>query len=243
MIEIRDLTLRYGSVAVLDVPALSVPDGKLTYVLGLNGTGKTTLLRCICGIIAPATGTVKVDGTLVRAGSRTPATLGMHLNHQAFDPRHTPRRHLRWISRARGLPASRIDEVLRTVELTPLAGRHIGQLSLGMRQRVGIAAALLARPQTLLLDEPLNGLDIAGIHWLRELLRQLADKGTCVVVTSHLLDEVERGADRIIVLGDKRLLADESLPDLMTSTQPGETTLEDVYLRIAGPLPTTAVTL
>ncbi len=142
MIDIRELTLSYPGVTVLDVPELTVADGALTYLIGLNGTGKTTLLRCICGIIAPAAGTVRVDGTPVQAHRSTPATLGMHLNYRAFDPRHTARRHLRWIARARGLPVGRVGDVLEIVDLVRFADRRLGHYSLGMLQRVGIAAAL-----------------------------------------------------------------------------------------------------
>ncbi|WP_040791167.1 ABC transporter ATP-binding protein [Nocardia paucivorans] len=237
MIDIRDLALSYSGATVLEVPELTVADGTLTYLLGLNGTGKTTLLRCICGIIAPSAGTVRVDGTRIRAHHTTPATLGMHLDHRAFDPRHTARRHLRWIARARGLPTGRVDDVLELVDLARVADRRLGHYSLGMLQRVGIAAALLSEPRTLLLDEPLNGLDIAGIRWIRELLRRLADAGTCVLVASHLLDEVERNADHIVILGNRRVLVDRPYTDLMSTLAPGETGLEDIYLRIAG-LPT-----
>ncbi|GAB0104023.1 hypothetical protein JMUB6875_29970 [Nocardia sp. JMUB6875] len=237
MIDIRDLTLSYPGVTVLDIPELTVADGALTYLIGLNGTGKTTLLRCICGLIAPAAGTVRVDGTLVRAHHTTPATLGMHLDYRAFDPRHTARRHLRWIARARGIPVSRVGDVLELVDLLRVADRRLGHYSLGMLQRVGIAAALLGEPRTLLLDEPLNGLDIAGIRWIRELLRELADSGTCVLVATHLLDEVERNADHIVILGDRRMLADQPFADLMSALGPDETSLEDAYVRIAG-LPT-----
>lgn len=234
MIELRDLTLSYPGVTVLDVPELTVTDGTLTYLIGLNGTGKTTLLRCICGIVAPAAGTVRVDGTLVRAHHATPATLGMHLDYRAFDPRHTARRHLRWIARARGLPTSRVGEVLEIVDLVRVADRRLGQYSLGMLQRVGIAAALLGEPRTLLLDEPLNGLDIAGIRWLRDLLRELADAGTCVLVATHLLDEIERNADHIVILGGGRVLTDQPFDQLMSTLGPGESSLEDAYVRIAG---------
>ncbi|TCJ97165.1 ABC transporter ATP-binding protein [Nocardia alba] len=234
MIEVCDLTLRYPGVRVLDVPHLVVPDGSLTYLLGLNGTGKSTLLRCVSGIIAPATGTVTVDGTPVIAHRTVASTLGLHLDFRAFDPRHTARRHLRWIARARGLPIDRVGEALDAVDLTADAGRRLEGYSLGMLQRVGIAAALLSRPRTLLLDEPLNGLDIAGIRWMRGLLRELADAGTCVVVSTHLLDEVERNADRVVVLGGGRVLADHSLADLKGGLMPGESTVEDAYLRIAG---------
>lgn len=234
MIEIRDLTLNYPGVTVLEVPELTVADGALTYLIGLNGTGKTTLLRCICGLIAPAAGTVRVDDTVVRAHRTTPATLGTHLDYRAFDPRHTARRHLRWIARARDIPTGRVGEVLEIVDLVRVADRRLGHYSLGMLQRVGIAAALLCEPRTLLLDEPLNGLDIAGIRWIRELLRELADSGTCVMVASHLLDEVERNADHIVILGNGRVLADQPFTHLMSTLEPGETSLEDAYVRIAG---------
>ncbi|MFI9400731.1 ABC transporter ATP-binding protein [Nocardia sp. NPDC052316] len=237
MIDIRDLTLSYPGVTVLEVPELTVADGALTYLIGLNGTGKTTLLRCICGVIAPASGTVRVDGTLIRAHHTTPTTLGMHLNYRAFDPRHTARRHLRWIARARGLSTGRVGDVLEMVDLVRVADRRLGHYSLGMLQRVGIAAALLSEPRTLLLDEPLNGLDIAGIRWIRGLLRELADAGTCVLVATHLLDEVERNADHIVIIGEGRVLADQPFAHLMSTLEPGETSLEDAYLRIAG-LPT-----
>ncbi|MFD4406537.1 ABC transporter ATP-binding protein [Nocardia sp. NPDC058499] len=237
MIDIRDLTLGYPGVTVLEIPELTVADGALTYLLGLNGTGKTTLLRSICGVIAPALGTIHVDGTLVRAHHTTPATLGLHIDYRAFDPRHTARRHLRWIARARGLPTGRVGDVLEIVDLARVADRRLGHYSLGMLQRVGIAAALLSEPRTLLLDEPLNGLDIAGIRWIRELLRDLADAGTCVLVATHLLDEVERNADHIVILGNRRVLADQPFAHLMDTLGPGETSLEDAYLRIAG-LPT-----
>ncbi|WP_067901931.1 ABC transporter ATP-binding protein [Nocardia vaccinii] len=235
MIDIRDLILSYSGMTVLEVPELTVADGALTYLIGLNGTGKTTLLRCICGVIAPATGTVRVDDTLIRAQHTTPATLGMHLNYRAFDPRHTAHRHLRWIARARGLPTGRVGDVLEMVDLVRVADRRLAHYSLGMLQRVGIAAALLSEPRTLLLDEPLNGLDIAGIRWIRELLRRLADAGTCVLVSTHLLDEVERNADHIVILGNRRILTDQPFADLMNTLGPGETSLEDAYLRIAGP--------
>ncbi|WP_040794838.1 ABC transporter ATP-binding protein [Nocardia higoensis] len=237
MIEIRDLTLRYPGVTVLEVPELTVPAGSVTYLLGLNGTGKTTLLRCICGIIAPAAGTVRVNGAQVRAGRTTPPGLGMHLDHRAFDPRHTARRHLRWIARARGLAPERVGELLRTVDLHEVADRRLGSYSLGMLQRVGIAAALLSDPATLLLDEPLNGLDIAGIHWMRTLLRRLADDGVCVLITSHLLDEAERNADHIVIVGDGRVLADQPLPELLEDPAGGSRRLEDAYLAVTGAAP------
>ncbi|WP_067863623.1 ABC transporter ATP-binding protein [Nocardia shimofusensis] len=237
MIEIRDLTLRYPGVTVLEVPELTVAAGAVTYLLGLNGTGKTTLLRCICGIIAPAAGTVRVNGAPVRAGHTTPPGLGMHLDHRSFDPRHTARRHLRWIARARGLDLARVDEVLRLVDLDEVADRRLGRYSLGMMQRVGIAAALLSEPATLLLDEPLNGLDIAGIHWMRALLRELADKGVCVLITSHLLDEAERNADHIVIVGDGKVLADEPLVRLLDDAEGGPRRLEDAYLAVTGAAP------
>lgn len=234
MIELRDLAVGYPGRTVLEVEAMTVPDDALTCLLGLNGTGKTTLLRGICGIIAPAAGSVRVDGQPVRAHRETPVTLGMHLDYRAFDPRHSARRHLRWIARARGIPGARVGEVLEIVRLTDVADRRLGHYSLGMLQRAGIAAALLSAPRTLLLDEPFNGLDIAGIRWLRRLLRELADAGTCVLVTTHTLDEVERTADRVVILGGGQGLADDTLTGLLESRRRAETTFEDIYLRIAG---------
>lgn len=235
MIEIRELHLRYPGAArsVLESTDLTIPDAAVTYLLGLNGAGKSTLLRSICGIVAPAAGTIRVDGTEVRAHRATPPTLGMHLDYRAYDPRHTARRHLRWIARARGVPPSRVPEVVDMVDMGPVVDRRLGEYSLGMLQRIGIAAALLSKPRTLLLDEPLNGLDIAGILWMRALLRRLAEAGTCVLVTSHLLDEVQRNADRVIVLGGRRVLVDAALPELFESV-PAATTLEDVYVSITG---------
>ncbi|HLS76698.1 MAG TPA: ATP-binding cassette domain-containing protein [Nocardia sp.] len=147
---------------------------------------------------------------------------------------HTARRHLRWIARARGIAPARVEELLRLVDLHEVADRRLGGYSLGMLQRVGIAAALLPEPTTLLLDEPLNGLDIAGIRWMRALLRRLADEGVCVLITSHLLDEAERNADHVVIIGEGRVLADRPLIELLSEEDGSPRRLEDAYLSVTG---------
>nr|WP_212763326.1 ATP-binding cassette domain-containing protein [Gordonia araii] len=227
--RIEGLTKRYGRGTVLDAISTQVAPGSLTYLLGLNGAGKSTLLRCVSGVTAADRGSVEING---RPRSHSPRLreLGVHLDHDAFLPRHTARRHLRWLGRSAGIGDRGVDEVLDLVGLSAVAGRPIGDYSLGMRQRVGIAGALLGDPPVLLFDEPLNGLDIAGIIWLRTLLRDLADDGRAILVASHLLDEVRRNADRILVLRGGRLVADEDLDDFLGDSPD----LEHAYLRTVG---------
>ncbi|GAA3027334.1 ATP-binding cassette domain-containing protein [Gordonia defluvii] len=244
----HDLTKRYGGRTVLRGVSAVVPDGSLTYLLGLNGAGKSTLLRCMSGIATPDHGTVGIDGPTLGTrvngqGSTRPARpgprlreLGVHLDHDAFLPRHTGRRHLRWLGRSAGIGPGRVEEVLALVGLADVADRRIGDYSLGMRQRVGIAGALLGDPPALIFDEPFNGLDIAGIIWLRTLLRELADDGRAVLVASHLLDEVRRNADRILVLRDGELIADDKLSGFLSDA----VDLESAYLRTVGAAPPAA---
>lgn len=234
MIEISGLTKQYAGTTVLTVPELTVPDNALTYLLGLNGAGKSTLLRCICGTVAPDTGTVAVDGTRLRAQRDIALQLGMHMNYRAFHPNHTARRHLRWIAAAGGISKDRVAEVLRLVELSDAADKRLSQYSLGMLQRVGIAAALLGDARTIVLDEPVNGLDIGGIRWARVLFRRLADEGRCLLVATHLLSEVERSGDRVVVLGAGQVLIDVSLDEMTELSESGDAGLEDSYARIAG---------
>ncbi|MFT4200573.1 ABC transporter ATP-binding protein [Gordonia sp. (in: high G+C Gram-positive bacteria)] len=234
MLRVEGLGKAYGRRTVLDDISFEVASGSLTYLLGLNGAGKSTLLRCLGGVATADRGSIEIDGRpWSHAGGRPhrPLTeLGIHLDHDAFAPRHTARRHLRWLARSAGIGDDRVDEVLETVSLDTVADRPIGDYSLGMRQRVGIAGALLGDPPVLLFDEPLNGLDIAGIIWLRTLLRRLADDGRSVLVASHLLDEVRRNADRILVLRGGRLVADDYLDDFLGDSPD----LEHAYLRAVG---------
>ena len=191
-IEVRDLQVNLGGRTVLQHVDLSVADGELVYLLGRNGAGKSTLLRTLCGMVPPAGGSVAIDGPV-----------GMHLGTDTVHPGHTARRHLRWFAAASGVRADRVDEVLARTGVDAYGDRRIGSYSLGMRQRLGIATALLPDADALVFDEPLNGLDVEGIAWLRELLTDLARDGRAVVVASHLLSEVERTADRIAVV-DRR---------------------------------------
>lgn len=236
MLRVDGLTKRYDGRRVLEDVTTQVAPGSLTYLLGLNGAGKSTLLRCISGIVTPDRGSVTIRGRPGDAEPPVPAQrreLGVHLDIDGFDRRHTGRRHLRWIARSAGIDDHRVDELLDLVGLgAAAADRPIGGFSLGMRQRLGIAGALLGEPPVLLFDEPQAGLDIAGIIWLRHLLRELADEGRTVVVASHLLDEVRRNADRILVLDGGKLIVDQPPNAFLTAT--GTDDLEQAYLRAVG---------
>lgn len=232
-LRIEGLTKHYGGRTVLDGISTEVAPGSLTYLLGLNGAGKSTLLRCAGGIATPDAGSIAIDGAPWADHARRSARvrrLGIHLDHDAFAGRHTARRHLRWLARSAGIGDDRVEQVLETVGLTAVADQPVGGYSLGMRQRVGIAGALIGDPPVLLFDEPLNGLDIAGIIWLRTLLRELADDGRAVLVASHMLDEVARNATRILVLSRGHLVADAPLDEFLGE----DPDLEHAYLRVVG---------
>ncbi|GED96728.1 ABC transporter ATP-binding protein [Gordonia crocea] len=230
MLRIEGLTKSYGPRTVLDGISTEVASGSLTYLLGLNGAGKSTLLRCVSGVTTADRGSIAINGRPWSNRRRHVRELGIHLDIDGFTPRHTARRHLRWLAHSARVSDQRVDEVIDLVGLTDVAHRPIGDYSLGMRQRVGIAGTLLGDPPVLLFDEPLNGLDIAGIIWLRTLLRELADDGRAVLVASHLLDEVRRNADRILVLRGGRLIADDPLEDFLGDAPD----LESAYLRAIG---------
>lgn len=211
MIEICQLSKSYGRVHAVRDLTFTVPDGLVTGFLGPNGAGKTTTLRMLLGLNTPSSGTATVDGRRVRE-------LGLGLRHVgallAADDVHkgrTARAHLRALARSNGLPGRRVDEVLDEVGLTTAARRRVGGYSLGMRQRLGIAAALLGDPPVLVFDEPLNGLDPEGVRWVRDLFRRLAAQGRTVFVSSHMMSEMEHTADRLVVIGHGRLIADETL--------------------------------
>ena len=207
MIEVSGLRKEYRGREVLRGVEHTFADGRLSYLLGLNGAGKSTRLRCIAGVTRPDGGGVRIDGRAPASLDAPVRHLGMHLSADAFTPGHTARRHLRWLAALGGVPAGRADALLDEVGLAAVADRPVGGFSLGMRQRLGIASALVGNPRTLLLDEPLNGLDVAGVLWMRGLLQQWAAEGRCVVVASHALAEVERTADEVVMIEDGRIVA------------------------------------
>ncbi|BBZ34478.1 ABC transporter ATP-binding protein [Mycolicibacterium confluentis] len=227
MIETQGLTKTFGGSQALDRVTVTVPSGAVTALLGLNGAGKTTLLRLIAGLDRPDAGTVTLDG---RIPFGDPQLVGVHLGPGALDPRHTVTRHLRWLAALTGVEAGRVDDVLEEAGLTPLRHRRIGALSLGARQRVAIAGALLCRPRALLFDEPLNGLDVPGIVWFRGLLRRLADSGCAVVVATHLLAEVVLSADRVLMLRGGRVHADGTLAEVVPAGADPRDWLESALL-------------
>ncbi|GAA3970035.1 ABC transporter ATP-binding protein [Gordonia caeni] len=225
-IEVRGLRVDLGGRTILHDADLSVAAGELVYLLGRNGAGKSTLLRSVCGMVTPSAGTVTLDGTPVRRLGSPARRLGMHLGIEPVHPGHTARRHLRWIAAAAGIDRARVDEVLERTGVGAYGQQRIGDYSLGMRQRLGIAAALLPDAGALVFDEPLNGLDVEGIVWLRELLTGLTAQGRAVLVASHLLSEVARSADRVALVDDHRIAAALSVAEF-TGDHPD---LETAYL-------------
>ncbi|MEO3885312.1 ATP-binding cassette domain-containing protein [Nonomuraea sp. B5E05] len=208
MIEFQRLSKRYSDVKALDDVSFTVPAGSVTGFLGPNGAGKSTAMRILAGLSRPTSGSATVLGRPYAELERPGYEVGTLLDASAQHPGRSGREVLTLGAMMLGLPRSRVDEVLELVGLTGKEGRRaVGGYSLGMRQRLGIGHALLGRPRALILDEPGNGLDPQGIHWMRGLLRDLADSGCAVLLSSHLLHEVEQVADRIVMIGRGRLLA------------------------------------
>ncbi|MEE1785347.1 ATP-binding cassette domain-containing protein [Streptomyces sp. SP17BM10] len=213
MIEIERLNKRYGDKLAVDDLTFTVRPGTVTGFLGPNGAGKSTTLRMVLGLNAPTSGTVTVDGVPFAGRPRGLRHVGALLDAQDVHGGRSARAHLAALARSNRIPLGRVDQVLAEVGLGKAAGRRIGGYSLGMKQRLGIAGALLGDPPVLLFDEPLNGLDPEGVLWVRGLFRRLADEGRTVFVSSHMMAEMEHTADRLIVIGRGRLIADESLAD------------------------------
>ncbi|MEU1227885.1 ATP-binding cassette domain-containing protein [Streptomyces sp. NPDC005828] len=213
MIEVRELTKRYGATTAVDALTFTVRPGRVTGFLGPNGSGKSTTLRMILGLHAPTSGSVTVDGRPFTDRSRGLRHVGALLDAGDVHGGRTARAHLAVLARSNRIPVSRVDEVLEEVGLAGAAGRRIGGYSLGMRQRLGIAGALLGDPPVLLFDEPLNGLDPEGVKWVRGLFRRLAAEGRTVFVSSHLMTEMEHTADELVVIGRGALIAAESLSE------------------------------
>lgn len=206
MIQVRGLTKRYGEVPAVDDLTFDVTPGAVTGFLGANGAGKSTTMRMVLGLDAPTSGTATVAGRRYRDLASPAREVGALLDPRCMHPGRTARAHLRWMAEAAGIPRARVEEVLGIVGVADAAGRRLGTFSLGMRQRVGIAGALLGDPGVLVLDEPLNGLDPQGIAWVRELLQDLAAQGRTVLVSSHLMHEMEATAQRVVVIGKGRLI-------------------------------------
>ncbi|TYP86764.1 ABC transporter ATP-binding protein [Blastococcus xanthinilyticus] len=215
MIELDGLTKRYRSRVAVDDLTVTVEPGRVTGFLGPNGSGKTTTMRCVLGLARPTAGTATVLGRPYRELAHPMRDVGALVDPRARHPGRTAHTHLLALARSNALPRSRVDAVIELVGLGPVAYERVRGFSLGMAQRLGIAAALLGDPEVLLLDEPVNGLDPEGIRWVRGLLRDLAAEGRTVLVSSHLMSEMQDTADHLVVLGRGRLLADVPVHELL----------------------------
>jgi ABC-2 type transport system ATP-binding protein len=230
MIEVHDLTKRYGGALAVDALSFRLRPGIVTGFLGPNGSGKSTTMRLILGLDHPDTGQVRIGGRRYHDLRWPLREVGALLETKAFHPGRTARAHLAALAASNAIPGGRVDEVLGLVGLAGAARKRAGTFSLGMAQRLGIAAALLGDPPVLLLDEPVNGLDPAGIHWIRDLLKSLAGQGRAVFVSSHLISEMALIADRVVVIGHGRLLADEPVAALAARAA----SLEEAFLDLTG---------
>jgi ABC-2 type transport system ATP-binding protein len=229
-IEFHELTKRYGPVIAVDRLTLSPRPGRVTGFVGANGAGKTTTIRMLLGLTRPSSGTATIDGRPY-AELRDPLrSIGAMVDPNVFHPRRTGRNALRVIARAADIPESRVDHVLALVGLTDAARRRAGGYSTGMRQRLALAAALLGDPDTLVLDEPANGLDPEGVHWLRGLIKSLAAEGRTVFVSSHLLAELAQTIDDVVIIAQGRLITHEGVSGLLARASGAS--LEDVYLEL-----------
>jgi ABC-2 type transport system ATP-binding protein len=231
MIEARGLRKRYGPTVAVDALSFEVRPGAVTGFLGPNGSGKSTTMRLIMGLDHPDAGQARIGGRPYRELRWPLREAGALLEARAFHPGRTARGHLMALAAASAVPRSRVDEVLAMVGLADVARKRAGAFSLGMAQRLGIAAALLGNPGVLLLDEPVNGLDPEGVRWVRNLMKSLAAEGRTVFVSSHLITELALAADRLVVIGRGRLLADTTVAGL---TAQGAGSLEDAFFTLTG---------
>src|SRR6202453_252556 len=228
MIEARGLVKHYRHVPAVENLSFDVRPGTVTGFLGPNGAGKSTTMRMIVGLDRPDAGDVRIDGRHF-AELRWPLReVGAMLEAKAFHPGRTARAHLTALAASNAIPPQRVGEVLAITGLEKAADRRAGKFSLGMAQRLGIAAALLGDPRVLILDEPVNGLDPEGIRWIRNLLRDLAGQGRTVLVFSHLISEIAQTADRLIVIGQGRLLAQTTVAELSARS----TSLEEAFFQL-----------
>jgi ABC-2 type transport system ATP-binding protein len=228
VVEARKLTKRFRSVTAVDDLSFTAPEAKVTGFLGPNGSGKTTTLRMALGLVAPTSGDALIGGKRYRDLAHPRRTVGAMLDASGFHPGRTARNHLRVLAAIEKIPDARVDELLDQVELTEAANRRVRGYSLGMKQRLGLASALLGDPAVLVLDEPANGLDPAGMAWLRGLLRAQAAVGRTVIVSSHVLSEVEQTVDHVIIVSEGKLRFDGPLNQL----DAGGSSLEAEFLRL-----------
>ncbi len=228
VVAVKSLTKRYGDVIAVDNLTLSLEPGTLTGFLGPNGAGKTTTLRLLLGLAEPTAGEALLFGRRYRDLAEPARRVGAVLESNDFHPGRSGLGHLQMIALATEIRDGRVEEVLELVDLHAAASRRVGNYSLGMRQRLGLAGALLGEPDLLILDEPANGLDPAGVHWLRAFLRRFADGGGTVVISSHVLAEVAQTVEQAVIIDRGRLLETVTLDEL---TARGET-LEDAYLKL-----------
>ncbi|MFC4495626.1 ABC transporter ATP-binding protein [Streptomyces ovatisporus] len=227
-IEIRGLTKTFGAVHAVDDVSFTAPAGQVTGFLGPNGAGKTTTLRVLLGLERPTSGSALIGGQTYRDLPRPRRSVGAVLEASGVHPGRRGRTHLALLARAAGLPRQRVDEVLDVVQLGAAADRRAGEYSLGMRQRLAVAGALLGDPEVLILDEPTNGLDPAGVRWLRDLLRTLAGQNRTVLVSSHLLSEVTQYADQVVIISGGRLRHAGPIDELTTDGR----NFEDAFLAL-----------
>lgn len=226
MIEVEELTKVYGAHKVVDALSFTAPPGRVTGFLGPNGSGKSTTMRLVLGLERSASGGAWVGGRRYHEFAEPMREVGAMLDTAAIWPGMRGRAHLEWLARAGGIPRRRVGEVLETVGLAGAAHRRVKELSLGMRQRLGIAGALLGDPGILLLDEPVNGLDPEGVRWVRNFMRSLAAEGRTVLVSSHLMSEMADTADRVVVIGSGRLISETGVEEL---------TREGARVRVSSP--------
>jgi len=216
MIEVENLSKRYGTKLAVDGLNFVVQPGTVTGFLGPNGSGKSTTMRMIAGLDQPTTGRVTVNGGEYRKSAAPMAELGVLLEAKAVHTGRSARNHLLSLAQTNGITTRRVDEVIDIVGLREVAGKRVGGFSLGMGQRLGVASALLGNPQTMILDEPVNGLDPEGVRWMRTMLKDLARNGHTVFVSSHLMSEMALTATRLVVIGRGRLIADTTVDEFVT---------------------------
>ncbi len=227
-VSVRGLTKHFGSVRAVQELTFEVPSGQVTGFLGPNGAGKTTTLRMALGLVRPTAGDALIGGRRYAELAQPRRVVGAVLEATSFHPGRRARDHLRVLAQPVGVPAGRVDEVLELVGLTEAADRRVSGYSLGMRQRLGLASALLGDPEVLILDEPANGLDPAGIAWLRDLLRKEAKNGRAILVSSHVLSEVAQTVEQVVIVHEGRLRFAGPLDSL------GEDSLETAFLNLTG---------